>query len=606
MDGIHNEAGAPRSGYANESGLVRAAAGQNAVADRRVAKGPAGYGRHSAGEYLRLEKCASALLASKRLRSRVTTPIQAALRLAESGVLRGRRAPRSMTPAVFRREQETKEVAAATDGLKPESKPPGAAVSAVVAPRFRGLASGACSVGAIGGKSGHNLVPFRIKEAHNPARLSTSAPLAARRGEVTGNEIAVVEAERVGMSAQRLERVGQLNQRYVDAGKIAGALTAVVRDGKLVYQCAAGTRSTVDTSPLSADSLFRIYSLSKPVTAVAAMQLYEQGKFQLSDSVARYVPELKQPTVMKDGEVVPAEQRMTMQHLLTHTAGLSYGADPRDPVDRMYLGVELWRSKDLDEVAEKLTGLPLKFEPGAQWHYSVASDVVGLVVQRLSGQPLDQYFEQHIFRPLDMADTSFAVPKEKADRLLPNHIRDKDTGKAYIVDSTGTLPVSPPSALEAAAAAHDYHNVTLFAGGFGLVTTLRDYVRFAEAARAGGCLGGSRILGPKSVDYMASNHLPGVLKGGYTGAPLTGAGLPIHGAGFGLGYAVVTDPSVHGVVGSPGQYYWNGLAGSTLFIDPKEDIAVVSMMQLMNPWFTYPQELRVATYQAMTESKVRN
>ena len=606
MDGIHNETGAPGSGYANESGLVRAAAGQNAVGDRQVAKGPAGYGRHSAGEYLRLGKCASALVASKPLRSRVTTPIQAALRLAESGVLRGRQTPRSMTPAVLRREQETKEAIAATDGLKPESKPPGSAVSAVVAPRFRGFASGACSVGAIGGKSVRNLIPFRIKEAHNPAPLSTSAPLATRRGAVTGNEIAVVEAERVGMSAQRLERVGQLNQRYVDAGKIAGVLTAVVRDGKLVYQCAAGTGSTADTSPLSADSLFRIYSLSKPVTAVAAMQLYEQGKFQLSDSVARYVPELKQATVAKDGEVVPAKQRMTMQHLLTHTAGLSYGGDPTDPVDRMYLDADLWKSKDLDEFAGKLTGIPLKYEPGAQWHYSVASDVIGLVVQRLSGQPLDQYFEQHIFRPLDMADTSFAVPKEKADRLLPNHIRDKDTGKPCLVDHDGSLPVSPPSALEVVAAAHDYHNVTLFLGGGGLVTTLRDYVRFAEAMRAGGSLGGPRILGPKSVNYMATNHLPGVLKGGYTGAPLTGAGLPIHGAGFGLGYAVVTDPSAHGVVGSPGQYYWNGLAGSAFFIDPKEDIAVISMMQLLNAWPSYPQELRVATYQAMTESKVRN
>ncbi|MDE0063424.1 MAG: serine hydrolase [Gammaproteobacteria bacterium] len=469
-----------------------------------------------------------------------------------------------------------------------------------------GLAAGAGIIGTVGDTTPRNLFRCRVNEPHNAARLSTSAPLAIGGGTIRGKEIAIASAERVGMSTQLLERVAGMNQRYVDQGRIAGVLTAVVRDGKLVHQSAAGTRSVADPTPLSRDSLFRLYSMTKPITAVAAMQLYERGRFQLTDPVTRFVPELKEMTVLKDGEAVPVKQRMTMQHLLSHTSGLSYGGDPRDPVDQMYLEADLWKSRDLDEFAAKVGTIPLQHEPGDRWHYSVASDIVGLVVQRVGGQPLDEYFNQYIFRPLDMADTSFVVSKENADRLVPNHIRDKDSGKPCLIDSSGSLPVSPPSALEVAAAAHDYHDVTLFLGGGGLVSTLRDYVRFAEAMRAGGSLEGERVLSPKSVDYMTANHLPGALKGGYTGAPLTGAAQPIRGAGFGLGCAVVIDPTAHGVVGSPGQYYWNGLAGTAFFVDPREDIAVVSMMQLLNSWHSYPQDLRVATYQAVTDSRIRN
>ena len=526
---------------ANETGLRPAMASKSARGVRQAPEPPTGQGRRSVSEF---RNHAHTALVRKPLRGRLAIPVQ-------------------MTTS---------------------------------------LVAGAA--GAIGGHPARNLIHCRVNDARNVARLSTSAPLAMRPGKVNGQELAVVDAERVGMSTGLLERVGHVNQRYVDQGKIAGVVTAVVRDGKLVHQSSAGTRTIGDPTPLSMDSLFRLYSMTKPVTAVAAMQLYEQGKFHLTDPVDRFVPELREMQVLKDDEALPVKKRMTMQHLLTHTAGLSYGGDPRDPVDRMYLQADLWKSRDLDEFAAKLARIPLLHEPGARWHYSVASDVAGLVVQRLSGQPLDQYFEQHIFRPLDMADTSFVVAKENAERLAPNHIRDKDTGKPCLVGSGGKLPVAPNSALEVAAAEHDFHDVTLYLGGGGLVSTLRDFTRFAEAMRAGGHLAGERVLSPKSVNYMAANHLPGVLEGGFTGAPLLGTGHPIHGAGFGLGVAVVTDPTVSGVVGSPGQYYWDGLAGTAFFVDPREGIAVVSMMQLLNSWRSYPEDLRVATYQAITDSRV--
>ena len=455
---------------------------------------------------------------------------------------------------------------------------------------------------AVGGLN-HGLVPT----AHNAMRLTTSAPHANGRAVDSTWEIPHAAAEEVGMSAQRLERIAEVNQRYVDQGRLAGSLTAVLRYGKLVHQHACGSRSVADSAPLPMDALYRIHSMTKPITSVAAMQLYEQGRFQLSDPVARYIPELKEASVLKDGEAVPAENKVTMHHLLTHTAGMSYGADPRDALDRMYLEADLWKSKDLDEFAARLARLPLKHEPGTQWFYSAAADLTGLVVQRLSGQPLDRYFNEHIFQPLDMVDTSFAVPEEKADRFLPLHVRDRDTGKPRLLEAdVAPEHVGGASAHDASAATHDYFDVSLFCGGAGLVSTLRDYTRFAEAMRAGGVLNGERILSPKTVGYMTTNHLPAVLKGGFRGDPLMGAGPPIRGTGFGLGYAVVVDPAAEGVMGSPGQYYWNGMAGTSCLIDPGEDMVIVNMVQLLNPWPSHSKDLRVAAYQAITDSKVRN
>ena len=400
-----------------------------------------------------------------------------------------------------------------------------------------------------------------------------------------------VKPERAGFSSERLQRITAMTQSYVDAGKLAGVITMVARNGKIVHFEAVGQRGVEDTTPLAKDDLFRIYSMTKPITAVAAMQLYEQGRFHLSDPVSKYVPELKGLKVLNgDGELVPAAREMTMQQLLTHTTGMSYGFNPQgDPVDKMYVDAELWAARDLDDFAAKLAQLPLKFDPGAKWHYSVAVDVTGLIVQRISGQPFDEYLDEHIFQPLGMVDTSFAVPEDKMDRFLPNH---------YINPETKQLTQIPDGATEAM---QDYQNVTLFSGGGGLVSSTMDYMRFAEAMRNGGELDGARILSPKTVKYMATNHLPASMASGGTGEQPV-LGQPLRGFGFGLGFGLVTDPAAGGVIGSPGEFNWGGAAGTVFWIDPVENVTVVGMIQLMGSPYPFRSDLKVATYQALTDS----
>lgn len=400
-----------------------------------------------------------------------------------------------------------------------------------------------------------------------------------------------VKPEREGFSADRLARITEITQSYVDEGKLAGVITMVARRGRIVHFEAVGNKGVDDTRPLAKDDLFRIYSMTKPITAVAAMQLYEQGGFHLSDPVSKYVPELKGLQVLNgSGELEPVEREMTMQQLLTHTTGFSYGFDPQnDPVDKAYVAAELWASKDLDDFAVRLAELPLKFHPGDKWHYSVAVDVTGLVVERISGQSFDEYLAEHIFTPLQMVDTSFSVPEDKMERFLPNHVINPETG------ALTTIPAGPGGAMS------DYQNVTLFSGGGGLVSTTMDYMRFAEAMRNGGELDGQRILSPKTVSYMAQNHLPASISSGGNGEQPT-LGSPLRGFGFGLGFGLVTDPAAGGVMGSAGEFNWGGAAGTVFWIDPVEEITVVGMIQLMGSPYPFRSDLKVATYQALTES----
>lgn len=401
----------------------------------------------------------------------------------------------------------------------------------------------------------------------------------------------VTNAEHVGMSTERLKRIKEMTQRYVDEGKLAGVITMVARKGRLVHFEAVGSRGVDDPRPLQKDDLFRIYSMSKPITAAAAMQLYEQGKFHLSDPVHKFVPELKNLKVLTaEGKRVEVESAMTMHHLLTHTAGLSYGFNPKnDLVDKLYSEAGLWKAKDLDDFARVISELPLKFQPGERWHYSIASDVVGIVIERISGLSLDDYLRRHIFEPLEMKETFFEVPADKLHRFLPNHYWDKTASKLKSVDR------------ERDAATSKFSKVTLYSGGGGLVSTAMDYMRFAEAIRNGGELDGVRILGPKTVKYMARNHLPAALARGGTGeTPLLGQRQK--GFGFGLGFAVVTDSVKSGVLGSDGEFNWGGAAGTVFWIDPVEEIVVVGMIQLMGSPWPLRNDLRIATYQALTES----
>ncbi len=400
-----------------------------------------------------------------------------------------------------------------------------------------------------------------------------------------------VKPEREGFSSERLERITDITQGYVDEGKLAGVITMVARRGRIVHFEAVGNKGVDDTRPLEKDDIFRIYSMTKPITAAAAMQLYERGGFHLSDPVSKFVPELKALKVLNgDGELVPVKNEMTMQQLLTHTTGMSYGFNPKDNrVDQAYVDAKLWASRDLDDFAARLADLPLMFQPGSRWHYSVAVDVTGLVVQRISGQSFDAYLDEQIFQPLKMVDTSFAVPADKLDRFLPNH---------YIDPQTQALTTIPAGNTDAMA---DYENVTLFSGGGGLVSTTMDYMRFAEAMRNGGELEGARILSPKTVSYMASNHLPASISSGSSGEAPT-LGQQLRGFGFGLGFGLVTDPAAGGVMGSAGEFNWGGAAGTVFWIDPVEELTVVGMIQLMGSPYPFRSDLKVATYQALTES----
>ena len=396
---------------------------------------------------------------------------------------------------------------------------------------------------------------------------------------------------REGMSADRLGRVTEVAQKLIDENKLAGAVTLVARNGKVVHESTTGNRSAIDPTPLRTDDLFRIYSMSKPITVVAAMQLYEQGKFHLNDRVEDYVPEFANLEVLgEDGERQPAQKKMTMHHLLTHTAGLSYGFNRRDPVDQEYGRADMWAAKDLDAWANVIAELPLKFEPGERWHYSVAVDVTGLVVQRISGQPFDEYLAEHIFEPLEMEDTFFAVPEEKRDRFLANHFWNGREKKLIPFHTT-----RPGVAMS------DYINVTLLSGGGGLVSTAMDYMKFAEAMRAGGVYNKTRILSAKTVNYMIQNHLPARVNAGSSGEnPLARANQS--GFGFGLGFGLNTNPVKTAVISSTGTYSWGGLAGTVFWIDPIEEVVVVSMIQLMGSPWRLRRDLQVATYQSLTES----
>lgn len=401
-----------------------------------------------------------------------------------------------------------------------------------------------------------------------------------------------------GMSSLQLQRLSQLAAKYVAEGRVPGIVNLVMRNGEIVHFEAVGNRGVNDNTPIQVDDLFRIYSMTKPITSVAAMQLYEQGKFQLSDPVAKFVPELRALNVLtQDGSIRPVEREMTMHQLLMHTAGFSYGFHPhRDPVDKLYVAADLVTATDLEDFASKLAELPLRSQPGEIYHYSVATDVTGLVVERLSGLPLDEYIEANILKPLQMNDTFFEVPPAKRERLVQNHFFEPETRALVNIDYAPA-----PYGYRKGAALSDYFDVSLISGGAGLVSTALDYARFAEMLRRNGSLDGVRILGPKSVAFMTRNHLStSSMHAAWEKIPTPDIGRP--GFGFGLGFGVVTDAAAIGVLGSDGEYNWGGAAGTIFWVDPAEELVVVSLIQLMRSPWPLRSDVKVAVYQALTDS----
>ncbi len=414
----------------------------------------------------------------------------------------------------------------------------------------------------------------------------------ALKGAPSRLDLAVPED--VGLSTTQLARIDEhLHRRYLEPEKIAGCLTLVARGGRPAYLSAQGLMDRERGRPMRPDTIFRIYSMTKPITAVALMQLYEQGHFQLDDPVHKFIPEWRDLRVFQSGNhphflTRPTERPMTIRDLFTHQSGLTYGFMERTNVDAAYREVGVGGPPiggSLRQMIEQLAELPLEFSPGEAWNYSVATDVLAYLVEVFSGQPFDEYLHQHIFEPLGMADTGFTVPSAKIDRFAANYRRDRNKRLVLLDD-----PVT----------SHYTGDVTFFSGGGGLVSTIHDYYRFCQMLLSGGTLGGARVLGRKTVELMTMNHLPG-------GRDLTELAVgtfsetTYEGVGFGLGVSVTLDLAVAQAIGSVGEYGWGGAASTAFWIDPKEDLIVIFMVQFwMSGTFNFRGQLKSIVYPALT------
>lgn len=397
--------------------------------------------------------------------------------------------------------------------------------------------------------------------------------------------------EEVGFSPERLRRVNAWMEGYVSGGKLAGAITMLSRAGETFHFQPYGVLNIDDGAPIQRDTIFRIYSMTKPITSVAVMMLYEEGHFSLDDPVGKFIPPLARMKVY-DGlgetgmRLVEQERPITIRHLLTHTSGLSYGFHHDSPVEDMYRAADITDpDSDLAEMADKLGKLPLVSQPGDKWRYSNATDVLGYLVEVVSGMPFDEFLRDRIIAPLGMKDTAFYLTEDKLDRLASVYAPAQNGGGIALLDNSLINRVQRPH--------------TLFSGGGGLVSTASDYMRFCRMLLNGGALDDARLLAPKTVEMMRSDHLADDLKPFAVRKSTSG---DTKGCGFGLGFRVVTDIARHGIIGSNGIYSWGGAASTVFWIDPAEDLIAILLTQFM-PSSYYPlrREFQVAAYQAMVE-----
>ncbi|MCZ6828624.1 MAG: serine hydrolase [Gammaproteobacteria bacterium] len=419
---------------------------------------------------------------------------------------------------------------------------------------------------------------------------------------------------REGLSPERLQRITAHMNRAVADGIMVGGLGMIVRNGKIVYRQTYGLSDREAGTAMLDDSIFRIYSMSKPITAVALMMLYEEGRFFLNDPVAKYLPELADlelavstadsaSGIVSDGATTRGngardERRLgqtrkpkrqpTIRDLLRHTAGFSYGIFGDTEVDRLYRDAGLLEQKTIADFVVELGNIPLQYEPGSKWHYSVSVDVQGRLVEVLSGMRFGEFLEQRLFRPLDMKDTGFVVPADKRKRLAKLYSPEGTKMSLNSVwqrsESTRLLPAEP-------GISRGYEEGSTFeSGGGGLVSTAEDYMRFCLMMLNGGELDGVRFLSPRTVTLMTRNHLGDIPMGwGRTGV------------GFGLGFAVALDPGQIGELGSTGEYSWGGAAGTRFWIDPQEQLIGLFMVQSIPHQTRLAGEFKVLTYQAMVD-----
>jgi CubicO group peptidase (beta-lactamase class C family) len=404
-----------------------------------------------------------------------------------------------------------------------------------------------------------------------------------------------------GLSTARLERISEhLERNYIGPGKIAGCQVAVARHGHLAYFRSFGQMDRERGQAMADDAIFRIYSMTKPITSVALMQLYERGYFQLNDPVSRFFPAWRDHKVWVSGrgeamQVEDPKQPVTMRHMLSHTGGLTYGAqlaalgapDSGHPVDAAYgeAGVRRGKGETLMEFMDKLAKVPLRYQPGERWMYSLSTDVCGALVEKISGQRFDKYLAEHLFGPLGMKDTSFVVAPDKIGRFCANYRRAADKTLQLTDDPQKSDYLAAPS---------------FFSGGGGLTGTTEDYLRFCEMLRRGGELDGERVLGPRTIALMHENHL----KGGQDLTRMAVGGFSEtanEGVGFGLGFATTLDTVKSGSIAA-GDYYWGGAASTIFWVDAEEDLTVVFMTQLMpSGAFNFRGQLKSIIYASIVE-----
>ncbi len=403
-----------------------------------------------------------------------------------------------------------------------------------------------------------------------------------------------VDPAEVGLDVSRLGRIEAHFAPFVDSGVLPGFLVVVARAGKVAHVAAYGWRDVEQRRPVETDTIFRIYSMTKPITSVAAMMLYEEGRFRLDDPVSDYLPAFADLRVYSGGSALApvtkaASEPMRVWHLMTHTAGLTYGFLYQHPCDAMYraAGFEWGSPKgfDLEASCDSWARLPLMFEPGTSWNYSVATDVLGRLVEIWSGTTLELFFAERIFEPLQMFDTGFFAEGDALDRLAVLYTPDGATGKARPLREMGRVATSKPRVLS---------------GGGGLLSSAGDYHRFTQMLLGEGQLDGVRLLGSRTLAYMTTNHLPDDRDMASFGHPISGE--PDEGVGFGLGFSVVLDPVRHRTLSSAGELAWGGAASTSFWVDPAEDLAVVWMTQLL-PSSSVPIRPRLTplVYQAIVD-----
>jgi CubicO group peptidase (beta-lactamase class C family) len=415
-----------------------------------------------------------------------------------------------------------------------------------------------------------------------PTRLTVvllgAVIVAAAAARVTSKDLAVAKPEDVGLSSERLARLTRTIHEYVDAGRTPGVVTLIARHGKVVHVDAYGKADLVTGRPTRADDIFRMYSMTKPITSVALLMLYEEGKFQLTDPLSRWFPAFADLKVYagsrpQGGMLLDSLRRpITIQDVFRHTAGFSYGFGT-SPVDKAYQESNVF-AKDLNDLMDKVAKQPLLYQPGDRWEYSVAHDVQAALVEKISGQKFDDFVRQRIFGPLEMKDSMFRVPADRKSRVPVLYTRNPE-GK-MVVDTSDL--------------GRDYGDKVF--GGFSISTTINDYALFAQMLLNKGQLHGVRLLGPKTVELMATNHVS---------AAALAAGSTIglgRGTGYGLGVSVLMNPAERGNLGSVGEFGWSGAASTHVLIDPKEDLVAIYCTQLMGE-FSVREHFVTMLYQSI-------